>query len=128
MFQRIREWSAGLEHWQKFLGAIVGIVVALYVMSGWANTGIGWYLQRSALAADIRELKQQNSDTMRKVDNISRLSLQKQEIDLSREINGMERAERAGRLSPGEESYLLIIRQQRDQVRRELRNLPPVTR
>ena len=128
MLQRIRDWGAGLEHWQKFLGAIVGIIVALYVMSGCIDSGFAWYLQRSALAGEIRDLKQQNTEINRKVDNISRLSLQKQDIDLSKEIHYYERIERQGRLSPGEESYLHILRQQRDQVKRELRTLPPVTR
>ena len=117
-----------LGRWQKQLGAVVTIAGALFLFSGWIDHGLGWYLQRSALAGDLKQAKEQISNVERKVDNISRLSLQKQEIDLSKEINYYEKIERSGRISQGEDSYLAIIRQQREAVRQELRNLPPVTR
>lgn len=120
-----RSWGAHVSPWVTALVSAAAFFAAVYAISGWVDTGASWYVQR-AVAGDLNAIKRDVEQQGKRQDNLARLTLQKQEIEYSKEIVFYERAERAGRLSPGEESYLNIIRIERRKVRDELQRLPPV--
>lgn len=115
-FEGLRRWSDDIETWKKLVGGIVAIVLSCYGIWQGSNVVFSWYLERSALAADVRTQQQQYG-------TFARLVYQKQEIDLSREIRSMEPAERAGRLSNAEQSYLDSLRKQLRRVQEQLKTL-----
>jgi len=116
MFEKIRKWSDEVETWKKLVYGVVTIVLSCYGIWQGSNVVFGWYLDRSALAADVRTQQQQYG-------TFSRLVYQKQEIDLMREIRSMEPGERAGKLTYPEQSYLDSLRKQLRRVQEQLKML-----
>lgn len=116
MFIVFKRWADDVDTWKKLVGGIVAIILSCYAIYQGSMVVFTWYLDRSALAGEVRAQTQQYG-------TFSRIVYQKQEIDLLREIRSMEAGERTGKLSSAEQSYLDSLRKQLKRVQEQLLKL-----